>query len=106
MVSGDILPSSKLGGLGLGGIKLSGSLDDGLTVLEIFVPITEKKVLNSCISLGLVIVFPLATIEVRLLDLDCWIVGFGLRTLQNNMKYKRLKGYHGRNKEKEIQRKN
>ena len=58
MVSGDILPSSKLGGLGLGGIKLSGSLDDGLTVLEILVPISEKKVLNSsAISLGLVIVF-------------------------------------------------
>jgi hypothetical protein len=70
MVSGDILPSSKLGGLGLGGIKLSGSLDDGLTVLEILVPISEKKVLNSsAISLGLVIVFPLAIIEVRLLDL-------------------------------------
>ncbi len=36
-----------MGGAGLGGIKSQGSRVVGLTDLEIFVPISEKKLLNS-----------------------------------------------------------
>ncbi len=46
-VAGEVNPSSKVGGLGLGGTKSSGSRDVGLMELEIFTPTSEKNLLNS-----------------------------------------------------------
>ncbi len=45
--AGDVGPSSRSGGFGLGGMKSSGSSEVGLTVSEMEGPILLKKVLNS-----------------------------------------------------------
>jgi hypothetical protein len=47
ITAGEVRPSSREGGLGLGGTKSLGSSDVGLTVSDILEPAVVKKLLNS-----------------------------------------------------------
>ncbi len=51
-VAGEVGPSSRFGGVGLGGMKSVGSRVVGLIVLDMDSPIFEKKLLNSLAFLG------------------------------------------------------
>ncbi len=63
-VTGEVRPSESSGGFGLGGMKSSGSRQDGFMELVTFTPAVEKNLLNSsAISCELSVRRPLIWID-------------------------------------------